>query len=459
MIASPYFTLNRPALRWAVGETGISSQEYPKSTVPRFDGSGLETFPITDSSHGNPQMLAHAIMNEDPYPIKALIANRFEPLQSIPDSAAVRRALEEGVQVHFLTIPIKIGGKNGRVSYVECLRAELGRPDASGRRRPIPIPESKYRIEADAVVTAIGQKPDFCPFPEPPVQTTPWCTIVTEQGSTRTSVKDIFAGGDGVTGPATVVEAIAAGKQAAVEINHHISGAPAPAQAVSFQKRRKVAFQVTPSPEKIANQRNPVPMLDLKLRKTTFIPVELGYSDAQAQKEAQRCLRCDVCIRCGACERSCHQMRVHALKFSQITTRERVLTDYPLASEKCIACGACALACPTQAIDYLEGPDYREGREEAKKPRTNLGKRYQISMRLGFSPTAAPLKVQTTERMKAARPMRTFWDIFTVTPTFMARSLMRAPAATTEPEVSRVPPSQAPATASGMPTALLMMGI
>ena len=55
-------------------------------------------------------------------------------------------------------------------------------------------------------------------------------------------------------------------------------------------------------------------------------------------------------------------MRVHALKFSQITTRERVLTDYPLASEKCIACGACAQACPTQAIDYLEGPDYREVR-------------------------------------------------------------------------------------------------
>jgi NADH-quinone oxidoreductase subunit F len=273
----------------------------------------------------------------------------------------VEQALEEGVQIHFLTIPIKIGGENGRVTHVECLQAELGRPDASGRRRPVPVPESNYRIAADLVITAIGQQPDLCPFPEPPVNTTPWCTIVTQTGSTRTSVKDIFAGGDAVTGPATVVEAIAAGKQAAAEIDHYLQGLARPV-VLSPQKRRKVPFQVIPSPEKVANHRTPIPMLDLELRRATFQPVELGYSDAQARKEAQRCLRCDICIRCGACERACHQMRVHALKFSQITTAERVLTDYPLAREACIACGACALACPTQAIDYLETPDSREVR-------------------------------------------------------------------------------------------------
>jgi NADH-quinone oxidoreductase subunit F len=274
----------------------------------------------------------------------------------------VEGALDEGVQIHFLTVPIKIGGEDGRVTHVECLQAALGRPDASGRRRPIPIPESNYIIETGAVITAIGQQPDFCPFPEPPVQITPWCTIVTQSGSTQTSVKDIFAGGDGVTGPATVVEAIAAGKQAAAEIDHYLTGATTPALVMSPQKRRKVPFQTIPAPEKIANHRTPIPMLDVSLRKTTFTPVELGYSDAQAQKEASRCLRCDICIRCGACEITCRRMRVNALKFTQITTTERALTDYPLAGEKCIACGACALACPTQAIDYVEGPDYREVR-------------------------------------------------------------------------------------------------
>jgi NADH-quinone oxidoreductase subunit F len=274
----------------------------------------------------------------------------------------VHQALEEGVQIHFLTMPIKIGGEDGKVTHVECLQAALGRPDASGRRRPIPIPESNYVIEVGAVITAIGQQPDFCPFPDPPVQTSPWCTIVTQSGSTRTSVKDIFAGGDGVTGPATVVEAIAAGKQAAAEIDHYISGTVNPALVMTPQKRRKVPFQSMPAAEKIANHRTPVPMLDLELRKTTFIPIEMGYSDALAQKEAQRCLRCDVCIRCGTCERVCRQMQVSALKFTQITTTERVLTNYPQAADTCIACGACAMTCPTQAIDYEEGPGYREVR-------------------------------------------------------------------------------------------------
>ncbi|MGQ9920489.1 MAG: FAD-dependent oxidoreductase [Desulfobacca sp.] len=274
----------------------------------------------------------------------------------------VAQALEEGVNIHFLTIPIRIGG-NGKVEYLECLQAELGRPDASGRRRPIPIPDSNYRIEAGAVITAIGQQPDFCAFPVPPIQTTPWCTIVTETATCRTSVKDIFAGGDAVTGPATVVEAIAAGKQAAMEIDHFLFGRSGPAPMVRFQKRRKVPFLTIPGPEKINNHRHPVPMLDIAKRTTTFEPVELSYNEEEARKEAQRCLRCDVCIRCSTCERVCRdQMHVYALKFSQITTTERVLTDYQRVQERCIACGACALACPTQAIQYVEADTYREVR-------------------------------------------------------------------------------------------------
>ncbi len=275
----------------------------------------------------------------------------------------VEQALEEGVQIHFLTVPIKIAGDNGQVKYLESLQAELGRPDASGRRRPIPIPDSNYRLEVGAVITAIGQQPDLCPFPQPPVQTSPWCTIITGPAHTSTNEPDIFAGGDAVTGPATVVEAIAAGKQASLDIHHYLSGGTDPAPVVRTRKHRKVPFLAIPAQEKISSHRVPTPFLDMEQRRSNFARVELDYTPEEARKEAQRCLRCDVCIRCGACERVCRDtMQVYALKFTQISTTERMLSDYDRARERCIACGACALACPTGAIDYLEDASAREVR-------------------------------------------------------------------------------------------------
>ena len=275
----------------------------------------------------------------------------------------IEQALEEGVQIHFLTVPIKIGGDHGRVEYLECLQAELGRPDASGRRRPLPISDSNYRIKVGAVITAIGQQPDLCPFPEPPVQTSPWCTIVTKPGGTATNVPDIFAGGDAVTGPATAVEAIAAGKQAALEIYHYLSGDPSPMPRLRPQKRARADFLAIPAEDKIASHRVPIPLLDKEERRHSFDRVELDYTPEEARSEAGRCLRCDACIRCGACERVCRDaMQVHALKFTQISPAERLLSDYQRAGERCIACGACAQACPTGAIDYVEGPDRREVR-------------------------------------------------------------------------------------------------
>jgi NADH-quinone oxidoreductase subunit F len=262
-----------------------------------------------------------------------------------------------------LTIPIKIGGDQGRVSYLECLRAQLGPADSSGRRRALPIPDSNFRLPIGAVITAIGQQPDFCFFPQHPVETTRWCTVVTEEDSSRSSIPDIFAGGDAVTGPASVVQAIAAGKQAAAEIHHFLFGGTGPPPRMQPVKRRLEPFQVVPAAAKIASQRRPVPLVDLAQRRQTFGPVELPFSAFEASAEAARCLRCDVCIRCGVCEVVCREkLLVDALVFKDISDNERILTDYSRVQERCIACGACALACPTQAIDYQEGSDFREVR-------------------------------------------------------------------------------------------------
>ncbi len=115
------------------------SQEFPKITMPRFDGSGKEAFPLADASHGNPQKLAPAIVNEDPYPIKALIINRFEPLQSIPDSAGVRRALDK------LDLIVAIDVNFSEIAwYADVI-----------------LPESIYLERADSLQMVPGLKPQL----------------------------------------------------------------------------------------------------------------------------------------------------------------------------------------------------------------------------------------------------------------------------------------------------------
>jgi len=139
-------------------------------------------------------------------------------------SAEVHEAREEGVELHFLVAPVRFIGEDGRVVAAECVKMQLGEPDSSGRRRPIPIEGSNFTIPLDTVVMAIGTRPD--PLITRTVagfRLTRWGTIETD-GDGYTGVEGIFAGGDVVTGPATVVAAMAAGRRAAHAIDRYLRG-------------------------------------------------------------------------------------------------------------------------------------------------------------------------------------------------------------------------------------------
>ncbi|MCL6629349.1 MAG: FAD-dependent oxidoreductase, partial [Armatimonadetes bacterium] len=136
----------------------------------------------------------------------------------------IENAEEEGVIFDLLTAPVQfIGDENGFVKAMECIKMELGEPDASGRRSPIPIEGSNYLMNVDTVVIAIGQSPNpVVRQSEPDLQTTRWGGIIVDEETGATSIPGIYAGGDAVTGAATVITAMGAGKRAARAIDQYV---------------------------------------------------------------------------------------------------------------------------------------------------------------------------------------------------------------------------------------------
>ena len=136
----------------------------------------------------------------------------------------IEHAKEEGVKFMLLTNPVEVlGDENSRVVGLRCIRMELGEPDSSGRRRPIPVPDSEFDIPVDSYIVAIGQTPNpLVPRTTPGLEVQSWGGIVTRDDSGITSLDDVWAGGDIVTGAATVISAMGAGKQAAQSIDEYL---------------------------------------------------------------------------------------------------------------------------------------------------------------------------------------------------------------------------------------------
>jgi putative selenate reductase YgfK subunit len=264
----------------------------------------------------------------------------------------VEQAEEEDIKFNFLTVPLEIQGENGTLTALCCLRSELGPEDESGRRRPVPIEGSDFLIDVDAVIPAIGQKVDKSGLES--FEALEWTrrnTIVVDPSSMATPGEGVFAAGDAVLGPATVVEAIGGGKRAADAIDRFFEGIPQPNMPPVPVRRQRLSCLEVPASTKMILNRPALQMLGYDRRRVTFQQVELGLSENSVREEARRCLRCDICVRCGTCMDVCrNKMGVDALQMGYLDFDKPGHTDFRVAAERCILCGACAANCPTGAM-------------------------------------------------------------------------------------------------------------
>jgi len=206
----------------------------------------------------------------------------------------VDAAIEEGIEIRFLVAPVKVLAKNGKVSGIECIRMELGEKDASGRRKPVPLKGSNFTLKLDTLILAIGERPDTSYVSSRDGIRLAKENIAVDGDTFKTSRDGVFAGGDAVTGPNTVVEAMAAGKIAAGSIEQFLEGRPVE-RAYHLTRPSVYLAAVELSEDEIADaKRAPATHLPAARRKKNFKEVDLGLSERLACKEARRCLRCDL---------------------------------------------------------------------------------------------------------------------------------------------------------------------
>ena len=305
----------------------------------------------------------------------------------------VEEAIAEGVQMLYLTAPERISAAERGVKRLTCLRMELGEADRTGRRRPVPIEGSEFDIEADTIIGAIGQSTDtgFLYYEMPvhisswvrgraapgaeeaayadlPVRLNQWGDVEVDGRTMQSSEEKIFAGGDCVTGPATVIQAVAAGRRAAAAMSDFVMrGYVRPSHEDYSCSRGTLEDLPRHEFEDVVRvPRAVMPSIAMEQRLAGFDEVELGLTQEQARTEAARCLSC------GCAKQDCCQLRdeatAHGIVFAaplHVRPYGPIVPDHPFIirdNNKCIACGRCVTACAE-----IEGPgvlafQYHEGR-------------------------------------------------------------------------------------------------
>jgi NADPH-dependent glutamate synthase beta subunit-like oxidoreductase len=212
----------------------------------------------------------------------------------------IEAAEAEGVKFIFLAAPVCVKGDQAdNVIHLEYLRMELGEPDASGRRRPVPIEGSETLLETDMIITAIGQSPDIAFTAKArrrlaELKTTRWSTIEVDPSTLQSNIPYLFAAGDAATGPSLVVEAIGGGRRAARSIQRYITGRPLTADPAELARDMVPASIFDQVPGIIRKPRAIMPELPVKERIRSFEEVDQCLGEDAALEESNRCLRCGI---------------------------------------------------------------------------------------------------------------------------------------------------------------------
>ncbi len=293
-------------------------------------------------------------------------------MPAIPEE--VEETDQEGIRLEFLTAPVEVLAENGRVSGLRCVRMRLGAPDESGRRRPEVIPGSDYTVDVDMVIPALGQAAELS-FLGDRAQVERGRIAINEAGAISRSPsgadrwpQGVFAGGDAATGFGTVAHAIGSGKRAALAIDRYLRGQALEGFPPLTAHLRVAPRDVDPTVVRFEDinlayfteePRTVQPQRPAAERVKGFGEVNLGYTEGDALKEAERCFSCGVCNQCDTCWLFCPDICIHRLD-SGPPSLEPGAQAYQVDYDYCKGCGVCAEECPREAIVMEEELKWRK---------------------------------------------------------------------------------------------------
>ena len=290
-----------------------------------------------------------------------------EEMPALPHEIA--EAEGDGIEFYFLVAPKQIIGENGKVKAVECLRMRLGEPDASGRRRPIPVSFSEHQYEINMVIPALGQVAETSCIPDELLDEEARApSMQVDSVTLETKMRGVFAGGDIATGPASIIEAVGAGKKAAVSINLYLTGQ-------DLRKGREENVEETTWVKNWGHltrkERRYEPPLEKPRLSFEEAKEYLERTKQKAMFEAFRCLGCGPCAECLAdlelCEADkaivdedlCIGCNVCAVvcPFGAVKKNEKEIAQ--VNEDLCKGCGICAARCPVHAMSMRKSPNER----------------------------------------------------------------------------------------------------